>query len=385
MRILTRLATACVVLTVLAAGTAGADELKDALGTLRAVGAQGAGNEAATVAWKEVAGVDVSRVPEILAALDGANPLAANWIRTAVDTVCERSVRDQGTLPTDALERFVLQTSHEPKGRRLAYEWLVKVDTGAEARIVPQFLDDPSVELRREAVARLIDQGEKAAEGEDKGEAVKLFQKGFDAARDRDQIDTLSKQLKKLGHEVDLVGHDGLIVDWLVIGPFDNAEEAGFDQVYPLETGFDGNAEYEGKHGKVAWLKYRSVSPTGKVNLYDALKSSLVRISEKLQERDVVAYAVTEFDSPSDRTVQIRSSSTNAIKIWVNGKLVDGHNVYHAGSQFDQFEAEAVLRQGSNRILVKLCQNAQTQSWTEKLEFQLRVCDVIGGGVLSEK
>ena len=97
----------------------------------------------------------------------------------------------------------------------------------------------------------------------------------------------------------------------------------------------------------------------------------------------MVGYAVAEFHSPRDREVQIRSSTTNAIKIWVNGKLIDEHNVYHAGSQFDQFEADAVLREGKNQILVKLCQNAQDQSWTEVFSFQLRVCDAIGGAILS--
>ena len=327
---------------------------------------EGAGNEAAAVAWQQAAQVDVSRAPQLLAGLKGANPLAANWIRTAVDTVCERTPSATAARSQNrAFEQFVLKADQAPKARRLAYEWLLKVDPAAEGRIVPQLLDDPSVELRRDAVARLIEQGEKAVAAKQKDEAAKLLQKAFDAARDRDQIGAIVKLLKDLGGEVDLVTHDGLIVDWQVIGPFDNADEAGFDKVYPPETAFDASAEYQGKHGNVAWLDYRSEDPAGKVDLYKALEETLTRISEKLQERDVVAYAVSDFHSPSEKTVQIRSSTMNAIKIWVNGVLVDEHNVYHAGSQFDQYQADAVIRRGSNRIMVKLCQNAQTQSWTE--------------------
>jgi len=368
---------------VLAMGRAAGADLADALDTLRAVGPEGAGNEAATVAWQQAAQVDVSRVPQLLAGLKGANPLAANWIRTAVDAVCERTLRNGGTLPKQAFEQFVLNTDQDPRARRLAYEWLLKVDPAAEGRIVPQLLDDPSVELRRDAVARLIEQGEKAVAAKQTDEAAKLLQQAFDAARDRDQIGTIVKLLKDLGREVDLVTHDGLIVDWQVIGPFDNTDEAGFNKVYPPETAFDASAEYQGKHGKVAWLKYRSEDPAGKVDLYKALEETLTRISEKLQERDVVAYAVSDFHSPSEKTVQIRSSTMNAIKTWVNGVLVDEHNVYHAGSQFDQYQADAVIRRGSNRIMVKLCQNAQTQSWTETFAFQLRVCDAIGSGIVS--
>lgn len=383
MSTLTRSTSMGLLFIVLALGRIAGADLADALDTLRAVGPEGAGNEAATVAWQQAVQIDVSRVPELLAGLKGANPLAANWIRTAVDTVCERILRNGGTLPKQVFEQFVLETDQDPKARRLAYEWLLKVDPAAEERIVPQLLDDPSVELRRDAVARLIEQGENAVAAKQKDEAAKLLQKAFGAARDRDQIGVIVKLLKDLGREVDLVTHDGLIVDWQVIGPFDNTDEAGFDKVYPPETAFDASAEYQGKHGKVAWLSYRSEDPAGKVDLYKALEETLTRISEKLQERDVVAYAVSDFHSPSEKTVQIRSSTMNAIKIWVNGVLVDEHNVYHAGSQFDQYQADAAIRRGSNRIMVKLCQNAQTQDWTETFAFQLRVCDAIGSGIVS--
>lgn len=366
-------------------GVATAADLGEALDTLRAVGPNGEGNQVAAAAWQQAAQADVSQVPSLLAGLDGANPLAANWIRTAVEAVCERAVRDEGTLPKAALERFVLDTTHDPRGRRLAFDWLVEVDDTAEERIVPQFLDDPSVELRREAVTKLIEKGQQAAKASRRDEALEQFVRAFDAARDRDQVDLLAKQLKELGHEVDLVRHDGMVVEWSVIGPFDNADEAGFDTVYPPEMELDVNARYDGKHGEIGWKRYISKSRVGKVDLYEALADSLVRISDKLQERDIVCYAVADFHCASDRDVEIRSSTTNAIKIWVNGELVDEHNVYHAGSQFDQFEAEAKLRKGKNQILVKLCQNAQTQSWTESLAFQLRVCDAVGSGIVSAK
>ncbi len=374
-------AAGAVLLGMVAATSSGAD-LAKALETLRAVGPGGKGNEAAALAWQEVAGVEAGRVPELLTALDGANPLAANWIRTAVDTVCERRVRDGG-LPKEALERFVLQTSHDPRGRRLAYEWLLKVDGGAEDRIMPRLLEDPSVELRRDAVTRLIEEGKQTVAQGKKDKAASLFEKAFDAARDRDQVDLLAGELKKLGREVDLVAHDGLIVQWLVIGPFDNTGEAGFDQVYAPEEESDPKGRYAGKHGELVWLAYRSSRADGRVDLYDALKGSLVRISDKLQEREVVAYAAAEFRSPSGQKAQIRVSSINAIKLFVNGGVVGEYKVYHAGSAFDQYQADVVFKAGSNRILVKVCQNAQTQDWTEELGFTLRVCDAVGSGIHS--
>lgn len=376
MNTLTRIAFAAV-LAVFSGGAVAAD-LGESLKTLRSVGPQGAGNEAAAVAWQQVAQADAARLPELLSALDGANPLAANWIRTAIDAISERTLRAGGSLPQLPLERFVLETSHDPKGRRLAYEWLLQVDAKAGDRIVPQFLHDPSLELRRDAVARLIAQAQSAGSP---AEAAGLLKAAFDAARDRDQVESITAALKKLGAEVDLVRHDGMIVDWWVIGPFDNTGEKGFSREYTPEKHFDRQAEHQGKHGPVRWQKFSSGSPDGQVDLNKALAGAMA----KEKEREVVAYAAAEFDSPKEQAVEIRSASLNALKIWVNGRLVDEHDVYHGGSTFDQYKARSVLKPGRNLILVKLCQNAQTQDWAEVFGFQLRVCDGIGTAILPEK
>ena len=47
----------------------------------------------------------------------------------------------------------------------------------------------------------------------------------------------------------------------------------------------------------------------------------------------------------------------------------------------DQHVGRGVLKAGRNAILVKLCQNEQTEAWAQEWSFQLRVCDAIGGAV----
>jgi hypothetical protein len=41
------------------------------------------------------------------------------------------------------------------------------------------------------------------------------------------------------------------------------------------------------------------------------------------------------------------------------------------------------LNKGKNTLLVKACQNEQTQDWTVQWEFQLRVCDATGTAILA--
>ena len=66
----------------------------------------------------------------------------------------------------------------------------------------------------------------------------------------------------------------------------------------------------------------------------------------------------------------------------MNGELLTSNEVYHAGMELDQYRARARLRPGPNSILVKICQNEQTESWAQRWQFQLRVCDAQGTAVL---
>ena len=40
-----------------------------------------------------------------------------------------------------------------------------------------------------------------------------------------------------------------------------------------------------------------------------------------------------------------------------------------------------MLKAGRNEVLIKVCQNEQTDDWAQTWGFQLRLCDAIGGAV----
>jgi hypothetical protein len=50
--------------------------------------------------------------------------------------------------------------------------------------------------------------------------------------------------------------------------------------------------------------------------------------------------------------------------------------------RIDQYRAQAKLQPGTNRLLLKICQNEQTEDWAQRWSFQLRVCDSTGTAVL---
>ena len=233
-----------------------AAEVEPLLKALRAVGPEGAGHREAAEAWRQLSQVDAAELPTLLAALDGANPLAANWIRTAVDTIAQRQVARGGKLPAAELERFLLDRQHAPRARRLAYEWLLRADPGAAERLIPGMLDDPSLEMRRDAVARLVDEASRLSDPGQKGRAVELDRRALAAARDIDQIRFLADRLRRLGQPIDLARQFGFLVCWRLIGPFDNTDGHGYDTAYPPEKNVDFTAECAGKHGPVRWVEY---------------------------------------------------------------------------------------------------------------------------------
>jgi hypothetical protein len=124
----------------------------------------------------------------------------------------------------------------------------------------------------------------------------------------------------------------------------------------------------------VKWLEHTTADDFGAVDLTKALD----------KHKGAVAYAAAEFIADEAQRVDIRVGSINAVKVFVNGRQIDERHVYHSGSEVDQYVSQADLNKGKNVILVKICQNEQTDAWAQDWKFQLRVCNEIGTAVLSQ-
>lgn len=357
------------------AEAASSSRLAEPIQIIRAVGPEGRGNAEAAVAWQKLAAAEADDLSTILSAMDGANELALNWLRAAVDAIAAREQAAGRKLPVANLEKFVLDTKHHPRSRRLAYELIARSDAGHAQSLIAGLRDDPSTELRRDAVQRLV--GEAAALGKagKTNDAVTKYQTALKSARDVDQVESIAKELKKLGSPVSLPGVFGWVTNWKVIGPFDSKGGAGFDKVYPPEERIELAAEYDGLSGKVRWQEFKATDDYGKVDLNKpcgALKG-------------VAGYAYTEFYADKARPVELRLGGKNAWKVWLNGKLLFGRDEYHRGAEIDQYRMAAELKPGTNAILVKVCQNEQKEEWTVEWEFQLRITDAVGTPIASAK
>ena len=351
-----------------------AADLGSALRDLRSVSAEGRGNPAASPAWRRAAAADARSLPTLLGAMDGANDYALNWIRAAIESVVQRELGRSRPLPTDALLRFARDTRHHPRARHLAFELVGRQDPALHDRLLPEFLNDPAPDLRRDSVQALLNEGVALA-GKDKPAAIAVLQKAVTSVRDADQVDAVAARLKELGQPVDLRRVFGWVTRWRLIGPFDNTGGAGFEKAYPPESSIDPAGEYDGKAGRVKWRDQVTTSDYGIVDFnqpFGALKS-------------VTGYAVAEFWSDTARRAEIRLGCKDGWKVWANGRFLFGRDEYHRGYEIDQYRMPVELQAGRNVILVKCCQNEQTEDWTKEWEFQLRITDLSGTPIFSSR
>lgn len=358
--------------TLLLAFTAPQDDLQTSLAKLKAVAREGKGNEEAAKAWKSVVGHGCKALLPTLAAFEGADARAANWLRSAVDAIVENADLKRDPVELQPLEAFVLEARGPAIGRALAYEWLARLDPTAGDRVLPKVLDDPGRELRRHAVARDLARAEALLKGPDKAAATDPLRKLLPSARDRDQVDAIVKHLKTLGVETDVQALYGVIAKWILITTFDNTAMKGFDVAYTPEKGVDLKTPVQGKGDKaVRLVNHTTAEPRGKVDFNAVLG----------KEMGAVAYAYAVVDSADERPVELRVATNNAVKLFLNGELLFFRHEYHHGMTMDQYIGRGKLRKGRNELLIKVCQNEQKEDWAQSWGFQARLCDALGGAV----
>jgi hypothetical protein len=330
------------------------------LAAIAVVGPGGANSDAAAAAWKRVAAGGAGALVPTLKAFDAANPAAANWLRAAVDAIVEGEAKADRKLPADALTAFVKDAKRSPAARRIAFELL---DKPAADKLLSGLIDDPSLELRRDAIADRLDKAKALADGDRLAEVRTLFA----AARDKDQIAELAESLEKAGEKPDVTRHYGFVTEWLVAGPFPSPEGKGFGKPYPPEAGVDPTTSY----GDVKWKPAQSDAKGGTIDLNEEVG--------KLHDAAAYAYAVVVADK--ETPAELRATGKNAVEIFLNGKKLYGKEEYHHGTYLDQHPAPGTLKAGRNEILVKVLQNNQTEPWAQDWTFALRVCDATGGAI----
>ena len=361
--------------TVLAQSNTDQGSITAALDQVKSVQLHGVGNADAVKAMKVLNSVSPDQIPMLLEALDGTNAVSANWIRAAI----QKAVAGSDRLPTDSIAEYFRDQTKNPQGRWLA--WQIVCDRKPEFReqTIASLATDSSMPLREIGIAKLI--ADATAVGTDvekmddaaKDKKLTMLKSALENARDVEQISSIAKSMSPLGEEIDLPKHLGLLPTWNLVAGFDNKEEAGFDVAYEPEK-IASTLElqaYKVGDEMFDWSKTTTTEEGGAVDLNKVIG----------KKKGVVAYAATTFESSADRAAEVRIGTPNAHKIWVNGELVMSNEIYHNSNSIDKFSAPVKLKKGDNKVLVKLCQNEQTQPWAQDWSFQFRFCDSTGKAI----
>lgn len=131
--------------------------------------------------------------------------------------------------------------------------------------------------------------------------------------------------------------------NFLICGPFDNAEKGGHDRSYGPETTLDRDAVHPGRHREVGWRHIMQTAADGYVDLHALVSPS----------NESSAYLLTVIQSSRAQRARIHFGHGGALKAWLNGTLIADVNRYHP-PQPDQVNVRERLSEGSNTLLIKV-------------------------------
>lgn len=322
---------------------------------------------------------DDLQLTQVLTALKEQSQVAKNWYLSLAEVVAQRD-KERALAQC---RQFLELSSEDGAARYWAFSYLIRHQPESKSELLENRLDDTSLDLRYEAIELQLSLLQKSPPATDQ-EKQTAYQQLLAAARLPSQIQQIAKQLETLDTPVDLLNHFGFISQWYTVGTFDNSQGSGFESAYPPETDYLSGkltyaenslsaSSYQGKEGTVGWKQTITSDSEGMIDLaklYDKAKG-------------VAVYALGNFVSSQDQMLQVRVGCINAIKVWVNGQPLISREVYHAGGQIDQYSAPVKVRAGDNLVLIKICQNEQTESWAQEYYFQCRFCDSTGLAVRS--
>jgi hypothetical protein len=329
-------------------------------------------------AWDRLVERGPAVLPLLLDAMSTKDTAALNWLRTAFDRIVDKEITAGGKrIDVDVFQKYAEDPKRPGRARRLTLDLVEQLRPGTRDKLLLNWLDDG--EFRFDAIAELIKKADKLPASDAKTQLLK----GFAAVRDIEQTKQLAVKLDKLGEKVSVARHLGFILDWHVIGPFDAANQHGFKKVYPPEEKVDLKAELPGRDGTLKWKRFTLKEP----NPSSGGRFGLINLLEPLgTHHDAVAfaYATIRIDKPIE--AEFRGAADDNFTVWVNGKRAFGFEEYRNGVRHDRHRFKAMLKEGDNTVLVKICQAPLDASSPEpNWEFLLRVVGPAGAGLRFEQ
>lgn len=135
---------------------------------------------------------------------------------------------------------------------------------------------------------------------------------------------------------------------WLVAGPFPAESKAqGFAATTSAERSFGPEVRFPTANGELRWTP---------VSLQDVADMNGLDFNRLFGfHTNAFAYATAVIHSDREQRVQLRVGTDDTLSLWVNGDLLVA-KMYDRPALPDQDVVDVVLKQGDNRVLIKVAQ-----------------------------
>lgn len=259
--------------------------------------------------------------------------------RAAVDAY----VKIAGRLPAAQAEAAYLRTL-DTMPTATAVRGLARVGDAKAAAYLARLANG---DLAAEAQHAMVAIGRRLAQAGDRDGAVSAFRQALDAGA------LVENELRLLGEPVTITARDGVVGAWWIIGPFDAPDVASWKNKEFPEEGVDLKAKRDGK----GWRPVQTGQAEGVVNLDPLFRKNDL----------VTAYAFAEIVSKKAREAVLKCGSDDGIRVWVNDELVHDNPALR-GVTPGEDSVRIRLKEGSNTLLVKVCEQRGDWSFCVRLE-----------------
>jgi tetratricopeptide (TPR) repeat protein len=155
----------------------------------------------------------------------------------------------------------------------------------------------------------------------------------------------------------------GAIMEWQVVGDFENISASGFDKDYGPLSHPEPDAVFKNKIGAdIKWF-----------DLYKQVNGKWIDFTNNFYCKNTLVYVQTFCNSPADQTVMLRIGTSGSLKIWVNDQLLFKEEE-ERNNGMDTYMVPVKLNKGNNRILLQVA-----SSKIDQCNFMMRVTDLKGG------
>ncbi|MBI4604968.1 MAG: HEAT repeat domain-containing protein [Planctomycetes bacterium] len=196
--------------------------------------------------------------------------------------------------------------------------------------------------LQRAAGRAALRLAERLPEGQQAG-ARSIYERILELDVDEATATQCVRRLRRLGVEADFARKAGFVTRWWILAPFPNPQGELWDKALPPESGVDlaSPVLHEGEERR--WKPYHTPSPRGLVALEEA----------GYPQSSAGAYLYAEVTGKAACDAVLKIGSDDQVACWLNGEKVHANKV-NRGLAPDQDSVEVRLREGANRILLKV-------------------------------